>query len=162
MAPFDRFMRAIACALCLGFFGASALAQSNSSAMVPAAKAAAAPAFLLPPGTATVALRLDPIDPSMIDSARRANSASVVKRLQIGVGRDVDSGLQVAAESLPWSAVPGGVAARLEVTSPGATALRIGVSAARIGPGIELRFAGNARPATVKHRVRRGRSRLGQ
>ena len=120
MAPFDRFMRAIACALCLGFFGASALAQSNSSAMVPAAKAVAAAAFLLPPGTATVALRLDPIDPSLIDSARRANSASVVKRLQIGVGRDVDPGLRVAAESLPWNAVAGGVAARLEVTSPGA------------------------------------------
>src|SRR5437016_8394519 len=114
MSPFDRFMRAIVCALCLGFFGASALAQSNSSAMVPAVKAVAAPAFLLAPGTATVALRLDPIDPSLIDSARRANSASVVKRLRIGVGRDVDSGLQAAGESLPWSAVPGGVAARPE------------------------------------------------
>ena len=77
MSPFDRSMRAIVCALCLGLFGASALAQSNSSAMVPAVKAVAAPAFLLAPGTATVALRLDPIDPGLIDSARRANRSTV-------------------------------------------------------------------------------------
>jgi hypothetical protein len=149
MTLFDRFLRATVCALCIGLFGASALAQSNSSAPAPFTKAAATPVFLLAVETAAVALRLDPIDPAIIDAARRSNGIGMNKQLQIGVGRDVDPALQAASESLAWVAVPGGIAARMEVTSPGARALRIGLSAANIGPGIELRFAGRAQPATV-------------
>jgi lysyl endopeptidase len=94
-----------------------------------------------------------PTDPTLIDSAKRANSRA--KRLQIGIGRAVEERVQAETEALLWSAAPGGVAARIEVTSPGARALRVGLSAQRIAPGMEVRFGGNASPVVYGPFTRR-------
>jgi lysyl endopeptidase len=149
MIRFDQFTRAFVCALVLGLFGSWAFADSNSPGAPAVAKAAAAPSFLLSSDAPAVALQLDPINPVLVDSAKRANAKAMNKRLQIGIGRDVAPELQASSEALLLTPVAGGLAARLEVTSPGATALRVALASARIAPGIELRFAGSARPDTV-------------
>lgn len=130
--------------------GASfAAAQSNFSAQAPDAPKAAAGSFLLPAGTSAVSVRLDAIDSREIDAVKEANRQAVSKAIQIGVGRTLDAGLRKAAGSLRWVPVPGGMVAQLELTSPDARALRIGLAVARITPGSEIRFAGSAQIDTV-------------
>jgi len=145
----DQFTRALVCVLSLGLFGSWAMADSASSGAPPAAKAAPAPSFLLSADVPAVALTLDPIDPTLVDATKRDNARRMDKRLKIGLGREVAPELQSSSETLLWTPVPDGLAARLEVTSPGATALRVALASARIAPGMELRFAGSARPDVV-------------
>ena len=149
MTRFDRAGRGIVFALFLGLFGSWAFAQSNSAGAPAVAKAVVTAQFLLSSDAPAVALRLDPIDPTLIDSAKRANAAAKTKKLQIGIGRDMSEELRASSQALLWSSVPGGVAARLEITSPNASALRVALTSARIGPGLELRFAGSAHPDMV-------------
>src|SRR5438067_1327304 len=63
--------------------------------------------------------------------------------------REIAPQLQSSSETLLWTPVPDGLAARLEVTSPGAAALRVALATARVAPGMELRFAGSARADVV-------------
>lgn len=129
----------------------AAYAQSNFSAEAPfRAKAAIAEAFRLPldfPGATQVAL--PPIDPALIESARQANAMSFTKRLQIGVGRTVDAVAEASSRSLQWTPTAAGLAARWEIASPGARALRIHLATQRMPAGVEIRFAGRNAPATV-------------
>src|SRR6185369_10615389 len=85
----------------------------------------------------------------LVDSAKADNGKTFFKRLQIGIGRPVDAGIIARSTALRWMGVNGGLAARWVVTSPGARALRVGLSVARMDPAIELRFAGTAQPSTV-------------
>ncbi|HSN19219.1 MAG TPA: BACON domain-containing carbohydrate-binding protein [Usitatibacter sp.] len=125
-----------------------ALPQSNSSRISLGAPKAAAEARFLAPDAPAVALRLTPIDPARIEAVKRANTVSVLKRLQIGVGRRLEGMHEASGRALSWVTAPGGgMAARWEVTSPGARALRVELSS--IPEGVELRFAGIGAPAVV-------------
>src|SRR5579859_3741303 len=121
MIRIDRLTRVIVCALFLGLFGSWAFAQSNSAGAPAVAKAVVAAQFVLSPDAPAVAIRLDPVDPTLIDSAKRANATAKTKRLQIGIGRDMSAELRASSRTLLWVPAPGGMAARLEITSPGAS-----------------------------------------
>src|SRR4029450_10513113 len=56
-----------------------------------------------------------------------------------------------AAESdaVPWTPVNGGYVAQWEISSAGARALRVALSARAIDPAAQLRFAGSDAPQTV-------------
>ena len=134
MIRFDRLTRGFVCALFLGLFGSWALAQSNSAGAPAVAKAVVTPQFVLTSDAPAVAIRLDPIDPTLVDSAKRGNATTKTKRLQIGIGRDMSPELRASSETLLWTPAPGGgMAARLEITSPGASALRRSASSIERG-----------------------------
>jgi len=69
------------------------------------------------------------------------------RRLKVGFARQGPIGDRaIALSTLPWQALSdGGKAARIEVKSPGAKAIRLGIDAQVTAPGIELRFAGSGR-----------------
>src|SRR5438105_1029922 len=62
-------------------------------------------------------IRLPALDPSVLESVKRANSAHSKKALQVGVDRDVVPGGPAASSSLTWTDVAGGSVAQWEVTS---------------------------------------------
>lgn len=138
---------AVAAALLYSALGAAppSLAQSNTAAQAPraAAKAQWHDAFRLQPGNARAAqVRLEALPPAAIDAVKRSNSASLTKRLEIGVGRAIEAVDQADSRALTWSAVDGGVAAHWQLTSAQAKALRVALDIGRLPAGAELRFAG--------------------
>ena len=129
----------------------SALAQSSPSAIAPySSKTAVLETLRLPAGAVPATmLRLDAVDAAEIEGIRRANSFTTLKRLQIGIGRGAEDHPEANGAVLRWTPVGGGLAAHWQVTSPEARALRVGLVAARMAPGTEIRFAGSARMDTV-------------
>jgi hypothetical protein len=99
---------AIGLATAVGAWITPAFAQSNSSAEAPyAAKAIAIESLRLPADHSLVtSVMLGPVEPSLIDAARQANSEAWNKRLQIGIGRPVDSIGDASSESLHWTLSP--------------------------------------------------------
>lgn len=82
---------------------------------------------------------------------QRANTMRVMKPTQVGIARH---GLRESAQpSLPplvWlDADTGGAVARIEVRSPDALALRVGLQFDRLDDRAELRFAGSDEPGRV-------------
>ncbi len=71
--------------------------------------------------------------------------------LAIGFGRGVPAGQGVLdGATLPWVALPdGGFAARVEVTSSGAAALRLALSTGETDPDVTVRFSASAANAKV-------------
>lgn len=125
-------------------------AQSNGPAEAPLSpKAAVVEAFRALPGTAP-ATRIDLglADQVAIDSVKKANAVPGLKMLRIGIGRDVD-GARANSDSLQWTPVAGGYVAQWEITSTGARALRVALSARSIDPAAQLRFAGSDAPQTI-------------
>ncbi|MBI5936734.1 MAG: trypsin-like peptidase domain-containing protein [Betaproteobacteria bacterium] len=97
-------------------------------------------------------IRLPVPTSSELETLRRNNTKSAsgqAKALQIGFGRDMPSNLRLATTNIPWVALADGrLATQLQLTSPGAKALRVGLA---IKPGFagELRFAGSDKPQMV-------------
>ncbi len=122
-----------------------ALAQSNTSAVAPFHAKAAAPAALALPAGAPGAARisLPAVDPARVAAVKRANGSARLKRLQVGLGRDVAADSRAGARALTWRAVDGGLAAQWEVTSQGARALRVGLAVERIPAGAQVRVTGS-------------------
>lgn len=151
----SRFLRftiaALGFASCIAGGISPALAQSNSSAQAPySAKAFVAPSLRLDPDLfPATTIELDAVDAGLVDAAKQANTAGVNKRLQIGIGRKVAASAADSSAALQWIPVAGGIAAHWEVSSPGARALRIGLAAARMSAGSEIRFAGRGDIGTV-------------
>ncbi|UXI66204.1 trypsin-like serine peptidase [Tahibacter amnicola] len=88
-------------------------------------------------------LRLPPLAAERISSMQRRNSESRRHRLQVGLSRSIAS---EATEDLPRPArhaVDGGVVLDLDVVSPEAEALRVGIHVAAWPDGVELRVAGS-------------------
>jgi hypothetical protein len=77
-------------------------------------------------------------------SARGAAAGGKGRPLAIGFGRGVAAGMgTIALESLPWQTLPDGArAARLQVTSPDAAALRVAMQVNRAVKGVSVSFAG--------------------
>lgn len=99
---------------------------------------------------AAAELRLQPLAAARIESVKRHNADGGVKRLQIGIGRDVASEAQASSLSaLAWQPVAGGRVARFDVVSPQAEGLRVALRADRLPDALELRVAGAAMPDTI-------------
>ena len=144
-------LRGAAC-LAAALASGQAPAVSNTYAVAPAAKVAvAAPALRLSPGTsaAVVYLEADETLEGRIFALKQANAASGTKALQIGVGREVPQLRDAMSPGLAWRETFGGRAAQWMVTSRGARAMRIGLEAAFLPSGTEIRFAGDAGKGTV-------------
>jgi hypothetical protein len=98
--------------------------------------------------------------PSAAELASLAPAAAAVrtgpvfmqrKRLKVGFARNGPlGGAPLPLRSLAWQALPDqGLAARVELRSPGASAIRLGIELRTSIPSIALRFAGSARPQQV-------------
>ncbi len=84
--------------------------------------------------------------------ALNARPASRAKNgLAIGFGRDVPSAARaIAGSDLAWQALPGGTrVARIDVSSPGAAAVRIALSMNVTDPDVTVRFSGVAAPDKI-------------
>jgi hypothetical protein len=117
------------------------------------------PDLLLPRGAPTRAIALPPPGagesgprkaPAKVASAA-AKKASKSRRLAVGYARPVPGAdAAVRLSELHWQSAAGAMrAAQLTVTSPGAAALRLGLSLRDAPPGLVLRFQGSGRGATV-------------
>lgn len=82
---------------------------------------------------------------------QQRNLEPSLKATQIGVGRALKSdGMAATTPALRWLPLrQGGAVARLQVTSPDALALRVGLRASMLHPHVELRFAGSEAPRKV-------------
>jgi lysyl endopeptidase len=128
----------------LAFAGGNAWAQSNTSAFVrETAKSVVAESMRLPPGAPRSVLVLEEVDAGQVSAIRHANTLAGTKSLQIGIGRSVEGHAPAQSRALQWTPLREGYAAQWQVTSPGASALRIALVADRMPAGVELRFAGN-------------------
>ena len=117
----------------------------------PAPKSAAA--MLLPEGTPSRKIALGSLTPAEDAQAKAAAARRSDKPgapMQIGIARAVaavDAIIRLA--DLPWQSLPGERAAHIEVTSTGATALRLGMLLRSAPADLTLRFAGSAAPSVV-------------
>ncbi len=94
-------------------------------------------------------LQLQPMDLARIHAVQAANAGSG-KALQIGIGRDLRSeGDGDVLAPLAWEAVAGGRVARLDIVSPAAAALRVGLALAAAPPELEIRVAGTVHPQQI-------------
>lgn len=87
---------------------------------------------------------------------QRRNVANGMKAPQIGIGRR--AGVESRLARLPrlqWMGDSrGNAVARLRIASPDAMGLRVGLDVSRLPDGVELRFAGSARPDEIVAMVR--------
>jgi lysyl endopeptidase len=75
---------------------------------------------------------------------------STIKPMQIGIGRDVASEVLQPMTALKWQVLSdGSKVSRIEVHSPDAFGLRVGIRTAGLSPGSELRFSGSDSPNQV-------------
>jgi len=85
------------------------------------------------------------------DASARVGVNVQARRLRVGFARRGPMGDRaIALSTIPWQVLSdGGVGARIEVRSPGARAMRLGIDARTSAPGIEMRFAGSGRMQQV-------------
>jgi lysyl endopeptidase len=160
--------RSLVAALALTLFVTAAQSQILSAPPAVPARAAvatkSASAALLLPDSA-VARPVVLAAPTLAE-AQGANLKSVAKpvsdkdstkrrRAIVGFARPLPASEQMLPLSeLPWQDLGGGIrAARITVNSPGAGALRIGLSLTLPPPGLALRFRGSAPGAAVQEPV---------
>lgn len=147
---------AIACPLAC-MFVAPAFAADTASQMpgeYSRTVAAPAPMWRAPafPSAQSARMRFGDMPVSRLLDLQRKNAATTTgpKALQIGIGRHA---AQESAQSrlpvLQWRPVAGGSAARIEIASPDALALRVGIEVEALDDRVELRFGGSARPSEV-------------
>jgi lysyl endopeptidase len=109
---------------------------------------------LAPQGASKV--QLSPIADSELATLRQANQRTQ-KRLTIGVVRPIDTvAPPPGARDFSWTAVPGGSAAQVAVTSPEAGALRLGIDLAGVPEDVEMVFFGSDTPERLLGPVRVG------
>lgn len=85
----------------------------------------------------------------------RKNGRAQVKATQIGIGRHLSTeGIARTTPALRWIPLKnGGAVARLQVASPDALGLRVGLQVGGLHPHAELRFAGSDEPGRVIAKV---------
>src|SRR5688572_3262880 len=165
MGPFDRERDSMTLRILRRLLASAALVAASLAVFAQApvvqgeparpAKETAAPKLRLAADPPSHQVRLAPVSEDEIEAVRARNrraatapSAAVqLKRLAVGVGRDVDS--EAGTRALEWVAVEGGHAARLSMTSPEAAALRVAVDLAGVATSVELVFAGSSHPGRL-------------
>ncbi|HJW46963.1 MAG TPA: hypothetical protein VJ484_10810, partial [Lysobacter sp.] len=102
------------------------------------------------PSSAVSRLTFRELPLKRIQEMHERNRRDVLKRTQVGVARSTGAdALQSALPRLQWTATADGAAARIEVRSPGAAGLRVGLRLASVDDRVELRFAGSDDPSLV-------------
>lgn len=118
--------------------------QVGSEVMPPEASPKALETWRASAGGLVSAVSLAPLAPERIEALSRSNAADGVRRVQVGIHRDTASEAALSdLGSLTWSATTGGSTARIDVTSPGATGLRVGIVPDLLPAGVEIRVAGD-------------------
>lgn len=94
-------------------------------------------------------LRYRELSISRLLDVQRYNTVQRIKATQIGVGRGLaDEGVDRTTPVLRWIPLKtGGAVARLQVTSPDALGLRVGLQLQGLHPHVELRFGGSDAPS---------------
>ena len=103
------------------------------------------------PASQVSRLQYQEMSAARILKLQRHNAARRLKPMQIGIAR-VGSGEAVndALPALHWMpSIGGGSVARIEIMSPVALGLRVGLKVDALDPRTELRFAGSANPSRV-------------
>ena len=149
-----------AAALALGAL--PALAQlpvvPGEPALTPKARPAAQ--LRLPQGVPAAHATLAPVTEAEIASVRAANQRDATKssarRVVVGIVRATEAvpAVIATAATLRWTAVAGGHAAKLAVTSPDAGSMRISVDLAGTPLDVEMVFVGSAIPSRLEGPVR--------
>lgn len=139
---------ALLLALGLGAGGAFAASPPTSMGGEPAIAPKAEPVATwamaeFPRGQAT-AQTLPELDPKRILEVQAHNARGGNVPTQIGINRAVEP-----LPALKWVAAPGGSVARIEITSPDALGMRVGLDVSALPAGVELRFAGDLAPGQV-------------
>ncbi|WP_454261356.1 trypsin-like peptidase domain-containing protein [Pseudoxanthomonas mexicana] len=115
--------------------------------------AQAAPAWKLPafPARADTRIGYREVHVRRLLQMQQRNAAPGIKAVQVGIGRQLSSeGIDRTTPPLRWLPVQGGGSvARLQVHSPDALALRVGIQTQGLHPAVELRFGGSDRPDRV-------------
>ena len=103
------------------------------------------------PADGVAKLGLSQLAPERIAKLHRDNrDDSKMKPLQIGIGRDVAREKLQAMPNLKWQVLSSGAkVSRIEITSPDAFGLRVGIRTAGLVAGSELRFSGSDAPGQV-------------
>jgi hypothetical protein len=149
--------------LATGLVCALAAAAANAATTAPAAvyrpplpvRAETAAAFLTSDAAPRYTLTLQAPTPAELASLKSfavpRNGVSIkAHRLKIGFARAGPAGdraLPLAA--LPWQSVSGGMAVRIEIQSPTAGSIRLGIDFESADPRVALRFAGSGAPQRV-------------
>ena len=129
---------------------AFAMQVSGEPLRADAAKRAASDAFR---SAQFVALQpnnlvFQPLAAMRVEALQRANRADGAKALQLGINRNVaDEAESAPLGALRWQPVRGGRVARIDVRSPQAAALRVGIDARSLPAGAEIRVGSGALPA---------------
>ena len=131
---------------------------ASATQRVPSERSKAAPATMAPAWRAAVfpagqvsRMQYKEMSAARILKLQIYNAGRRLKPTQIGIAR-IASGeaLASALPALQWKAsVGGGSVARIEVMSPVALGLRVGLKVDGLDPRAELRFAGSADPSRV-------------
>ncbi len=155
LASWARLAAALATALAC--VPASLVAQGITA--VPPATYIAPPAPRATPQrpiipTAQRAIRLAAPTPAELDAFKALNArtrSGTKNGLAIGFGRAVPPEARtISGSDLPWVALANGArAARIDVSSPGAAAVRVALSMRTTDPDVAVRFGGSATPARV-------------
>lgn len=103
------------------------------------------------PADGVAKLGLKTLAPERIAKLHSDNrNDSKIKPLQIGIGRDVALEKLQAMPSLKWQVLGNGAkVSRIEITSPDAFGLRVGIRTAGLVAGSELRFSGSDAPNQI-------------
>lgn len=137
----------LALALCAANVLAAAepLAIGGEPALAPKAEPAATWAMAAFPQDRVAAHALAPMDPKRILEVQERNARRGNAPVQLGINRALTAPLP----SLEWVAVAGGFVAHLQLTSPDALGMRVGLDLSRLPGSAELRFAGDLAPGRI-------------
>lgn len=152
----NRGLAVVACALC--FLAVFSLNSAIAATSVPSerSKAAVANAPLhwrseAFPANQVSHLRYREMAAARILKVQQYNATRRMKPAQSGIARAaLEEGVASALPPLRWIKLrDGGYAARIEVTSPVALGLRVGLQVNAVDPRAELRFGGSSNPSLV-------------
>jgi hypothetical protein len=130
--------------------GAATTSAPGAIYWPPAARTEATAVLLTPDASPRYTLTLP--SPTLEELASLDASASAhsgvnvqARRLKVGFARRGPTGDRlIALNAIPWQVLSdGGMGARIEVRSPGAKALRLGIDARVSAPGVAIRFVGS-------------------
>ena len=125
---------------------------------VPSERSKAASVLLAPkwrnetfPSQSTTRLQYREIAISRILKVQQYNQSRRIKPAQVGIGRAASSeGVSAKLPALKWVAMhDGSSVARIEVGSPVALGIRLGLQVSALDPRAELRFAGSDEPSRI-------------
>ncbi len=145
-----------ACLLALAMAIPSPPALASQS--VPSERSKSAPVLLAPkwrneafPKQLTTWLQYQEVGVSRILEVQQYNQSRRMKPAQVGIGRVASSeGVSGGLPALNWVAMrDGSSVARIEVGSPVALGIRVGLQVDALDPRVELRFAGSDEPSRV-------------